>query len=103
MAELSTVAALMGQHPRTLQRRLVAEGAKFEDLRDAARKEFALQLLSQHQLSLVQVGNMLGYAEQPVLTRACQRWFGKTPLRVRRDLRPDIGLAQHATRSGMPC
>jgi len=93
MAELSTVAALMGQHPRTLQRRLVTEGVKFEELRDEARKEFALQLLSQHQLSLVQIGDMLGYAEQPVLTRACQRWFGKTPLRVRRDLLPAIGSA----------
>ncbi|WP_232816638.1 AraC family transcriptional regulator [Paracoccus zhejiangensis] len=84
MAELATVAALMGQHPRTLQRRLGAEGARFEDLRDAARKELARQLLAQRHLSLAQIGIMLGYADQPVLTRACRRWFGTTPLRLRR-------------------
>lgn len=85
MAELPTIATLMGQHPRTLQRRLGAEGARFEDLRDAARKELAQQLLSQPHLSLAQVGDMLGYADQSVLTRACQRWFGTTPMRLRRE------------------
>ena len=89
MDELQTVATLMGQHPRTLQRRLGAEGARFEDLRDEARKELAQQLLSQHTLSLAQIGDMLGYADQSVLTRACQRWFGKSPMRLRRDLGHD--------------
>lgn len=89
MDELSTVAALMGKHPRTLQRRLSAEGARFEDLRDEARKEFALQLLRQSQLSLAQIGDMIGYADQSVLTQVCKRWFGKTPMRMRRDLVAD--------------
>lgn len=86
MDELSTVATLMGKHPRTLQRHLSAEGVRFEDLRDEARKEFALQLLPQRHLSLAQIGDMIGYADQSVLTQVCKRWFGKTPLRVRRDL-----------------
>ena len=84
MADLPTIATLMGQHPRTFQRRLGAEGARFEDLRDEARKELAQQLLSQQHLSLAQIGDMLGYADQSVLTRACQRWFGTTPKRLRR-------------------
>lgn len=84
MDELATVAAMMGMHPRTLQRRLEAEGARFETLRDDAKKELAQQLLAQHNIRLAQVGDMLGYADQSVLTRACQRWFGKTPLQMRR-------------------
>lgn len=86
MAELATVAAVMGQHPRTLQRRLAKEGAGFGALRDEARKDWASQLLAQRSLSLVQIADMLGYSDQSVLTHACQRWFGVTPLRLRRKL-----------------
>lgn len=86
MAALSTVAALMGMHQRTLQRRLTREGKTFEDLRDEARKEFALQLLPQDHISLAQVADMLGYADQSVLTHACRRWFGQTPMQVRQGL-----------------
>lgn len=84
MDDLDTVATMTGMHPRTLQRRLHAEGARFETLRDEAKKQLALQLLAQHHIRLAQVGDMLGYADQSVLTRACQRWFGKTPLQMRK-------------------
>ncbi|MCZ0735662.1 AraC family transcriptional regulator [Phreatobacter sp. AB_2022a] len=85
MTDLGTVARVLGQHPRALQRRLKAEGAAFEDLRDAARKEWARQLLLQQGLGLAQVADLLGFADQSVLTRACQRWFGATPKRLRRN------------------
>ena len=35
-------------------------------------------------LPLSQVAGLLGLAEQAVLTRACRRWFGRTPREVRR-------------------
>ncbi|MBS0341032.1 MAG: AraC family transcriptional regulator [Proteobacteria bacterium] len=82
-ADLGTVARALGQHPRTLQRRLHAEGAVFEDMRDAARKAWARQLLAQPGLSLGHIASLLGFAEQSVLTRACQRWFGAPPKRLR--------------------
>ncbi|MCC8961357.1 AraC family transcriptional regulator [Bradyrhizobium sp. Pear76] len=85
MADLGTVASAMGQHPRTLQRRLRAEGAVFEELRDAARKTWARQLLVQPGLSLIHIAHLLGFADQSVLTRACQRWFGAAPKRLRQD------------------
>lgn len=84
MADLSTVAHALGQHPRTLQRRLRAEGAVFEELRDDARKAWVSQLLAQPSLSLGHIAQLLGYADQSVLTRACQRWFGASPRRLRR-------------------
>jgi AraC-like DNA-binding protein len=84
MADLSAVARALGQHPRTLQRRLRAEGAVFEELRDAARKAWVRQLLEQPNLSLGHIAELLGYADQSVLTRACQRWFGVSPKRLRR-------------------
>ncbi|MFT3804263.1 MAG: AraC family transcriptional regulator ligand-binding domain-containing protein [Burkholderiaceae bacterium] len=83
MADLATVARALGQHPRTLQRRLRVEGARFELLRDAARKAWARELLDQPGLGLAQVAQMLGFADQSVLTRACRRWFGDAPKRLR--------------------
>lgn len=83
MADLGEVARALGQHPRTLQRRLQAEGSVFEELRDAARKDWARQLLEQPGLSLAQAAQLLGYSDQAVLTRACQRWFGCTPRQLR--------------------
>ncbi len=85
MADLAAVARALGQHPRTLQRRLRAEGAVFEELRDAARKDWVGQLLEQPGLSLGHIAQLLGYADQSVLTRACQRWFGVPPQRLRRE------------------
>lgn len=84
MADLGAVARALGQHPRTVQRRLQAEGVVFEALRDAARKAWASQLLAQPGLSLGHIAQLLGYADQSVLTRACQRWFGAAPRRLRR-------------------
>ena len=85
MADLGTVARILGRHPRTLQRRLHAEGVGFEELRDVARKNWARQLLGQQELSLVHIAHLLGFADQSVLTRACQRWFGATPRQLRRN------------------
>ncbi len=85
-ADLAAVARVLGQHPRTLQRRLCAEGVAFEGLRDAARQAWARQLLDQSGLSLGDISNLLGFADQSVFTRACQRWFGAAPRQLRRGL-----------------
>lgn len=87
-ADLGAVARVMNQHPRTLQRRLRAEGVLFEGLRDDARKAWAHQLLDQSGLSLGDISNLMGFADQSVLTHACQRWFGIAPRQLRRNLKP---------------
>lgn len=83
-SEIASVASLLAMHPRTLQRRLVAEGAAFESIRDRVRQEAALRYLSSTELSLTQVATLLGLSEQSALTRCCKRWFDKTPSELRR-------------------
>lgn len=83
ISDLETAARMLGLHARTLQRRLRSEGVAFDELRDGARKAWARQLLLQPSLSLGQIAQLLGYAEQSVLTRACQRWFGCAPRHLR--------------------
>ncbi|OBB20931.1 AraC family transcriptional regulator [Mycolicibacterium setense] len=78
------VARQFGIHPKTQQRRLVAEGITFGEMVDQTRRELANRLLLDTDLPLVQLCRQLGYAEQSVLTRACKRWFGMTPSDYRR-------------------
>jgi AraC-like DNA-binding protein len=74
-----------GLHPKTLRRRLAAEGTSFAELLDQTRRDIAHRLLLDTDLSLNQVCRQLGYAEQSVLTRSCKRWFNTTPTAYRRN------------------
>ncbi|MEE1765187.1 AraC family transcriptional regulator [Streptomyces sp. SP18BB07] len=83
-ASLEQVASMLALHPRTLQRRLAAEGTSFDHLRDEAVRELAQQYLIESSLSMSHVALALGFSEQSALTRACKRWFGQTPTALRR-------------------
>ena len=85
-ATIEEVAALLKTHPRTLQRRLTAAGTTFERARDDVRKYMAEIYLANDVVPLAYVAQLLGYANQSVLTRSCVRWFGKTPLAMRQEV-----------------
>lgn len=83
-AHHADVARALSVHPRTLQRRLAAEGSTFEQLVDDVRKEQFLELVGLHMgPGMTQIAHILGYAEVSVLTRSCKRWFGATPRQMR--------------------
>ncbi len=93
------VAAALAVHPRTLQRRLRAEGTSFERIKDDARSALARRYLEQQELPLTQVAALLDYSEQSALTRSCRRWYGRPPRAVRARLLSDAstrGLAAAA-------
>jgi AraC-like DNA-binding protein len=77
------VAAELGMHPRTLQRRLRGEGENFEAIKDEVRRDAAVRYLRETRLPLKTVAGQLGYSELSVLYRSCQRWFGRSPSAVR--------------------
>lgn len=78
-ATLDFVAAQFNLHPKTLQRRLAKDGTSFAQVIDGVRQETAERYLRDTDLSLTHLAHALGYAEQSVLTRSCQRWFGRGP------------------------
>ncbi|WP_235683359.1 AraC family transcriptional regulator [Mycolicibacterium fluoranthenivorans] len=84
------IAQHFGMHPKALQRRLAAEGTTFAAVVDGVRRVTAERYLRDTEMSLLHLSRHLGYAEQGVLTRACRRWFGATPLAYRRTLREEI-------------
>lgn len=76
---IRAVAEHLCLHTRTLQRRLADDGAYFEDILDAQRRELAARYLAESGLYLSQITGLLGYAEQSAFNRSCRRWFGTTP------------------------
>ncbi|BCJ48838.1 HTH-type transcriptional regulator VirS [Actinoplanes sp. NBRC 14428] len=81
--EVAAVARRLRTHPRTLQRRLAAEGASFEAILDDVRRVAAYRLITRTDLPLTQVTAMVGMAEQSALSRAVRRWYGVTPRALR--------------------
>jgi len=64
---------------RTLARRLHALHTSYVALLDHARRDLALQLLSDTTRSLHDIAHSLGFAELSPFYRAFQRWTGHTP------------------------
>jgi AraC-like DNA-binding protein len=88
--ELASVAAQLGMHPRTLQRRLEDEGVTFAELVQDVRRRTAETYLRDTDMSLRHLATELGYTEQSAFTRASRRWFGMSPLAYRRTLRQSV-------------
>ncbi|WP_297614702.1 AraC family transcriptional regulator [Nocardia sp.] len=82
--EIGAVARLLTIHPRTLQRRLTAEGTTFATLLDDVRRGEARRYLTTTDMPMSQVASLVGLSEQSTFTRCCQRWWGTTPTAVRR-------------------
>ena len=81
------VAAELNLHPRTLHRRLRTEGASFQKIKDEVRRDVMLYYLQQTGLDLMRISERLGFAEQSVMTRSCNRWFAAPPSVLRSQAR----------------
>lgn len=79
----AAVADALCMSERTLQRRLQDEGVSYQELVDGTRKALAGEYLLKGDMALGQVAFMLGFGDQSAFTRACQRWFNKSPKQVR--------------------
>jgi AraC-like DNA-binding protein len=76
---LESVASEMSMQPRTLNRRLQAEGKSFRELINEARFETARQLLAGTRMDITDIALALGYADPSGFTHAFQRWSGVAP------------------------
>jgi AraC-like DNA-binding protein len=75
---LEDVARELHTSPRTLKRKLKAQGTSYSELLDRARRSEATRLLAS-ELSVEQIAVRLGYSDAANFTRAFRRWTGKTP------------------------
>jgi AraC-like DNA-binding protein len=81
---LDHVAACLHLSPRTLKRRLAAQGLSFSALVERDRRTKAMELLRSSKLSVEDVAERLDYATASSFVRAFHRWTGMTPAGYRR-------------------
>ncbi len=82
-ANLETVARALGVSPRTLLRKLAAEGTTFARGIDDVRHELSLQYLNSSNFTIAQIAWLLGYERPESFTHAFRRWSGRSPSQVR--------------------
>ena len=80
-AELPTlqdVAERLHMTTPTLHRRLRAEGTSFQQLKDSARRDAAIQLIRKGTQSGAQLAELTGFSDASTFHRAFKKWTGKT-------------------------
>ena len=89
------VAALLGMHRRTLDRRLQRQGVSYGELVGALRTDIARQLLRDTDLRVQQVAESLHFSSAANFATAFRRWTGVTPseFAARRADQPPSGTA----------
>lgn len=83
---LEDVARYLSMHPRTLNRRLQAEGSSFRTLLSRARSDAAQQLLTVTKMDITTIAHVLGYADSSGFSHAFRRWAGKASRLARRNV-----------------
>jgi len=73
-----SLARRLGMSSRTLHRRLVSQSSSYRAILDDVRREIALRCLRDPQLSIREVGYLLGFTTGPAFHRAFRRWTGTT-------------------------
>ncbi|MDB5988486.1 MAG: AraC family transcriptional regulator [Nevskia sp.] len=81
---LEGMAAVLGLHPRALQRRLQDVGQNYADVQSQARFRLAGEWLQQGSLDLESISERLGFSDRRSFTRAFTRWSGQSPSSFRK-------------------
>ncbi|MEM1237494.1 MAG: helix-turn-helix transcriptional regulator [Pseudomonadota bacterium] len=82
-ASMATTAQRLNMTPRTLQRRLAAEGISFGGLLETTRRELANSYLTLQDIRIEEISQLLGYSDPNSFYRAYQGWTGHTPKKLR--------------------
>ncbi len=69
---------------RSLHRQLKEEGSSLQAIKDAVRRELALDLLHRSNKPLKQIAERVGFGNEKSFLRAFKAWTGQTPDAVRR-------------------
>jgi AraC-like DNA-binding protein len=84
---IQQMAKQLRMSPRTLGRRLEAEGTTFSELLDTLRHNLATRYLRDHDMAIPDIALLTGFAQTNAFHRAFRRWTGMTPNEYRRNHR----------------
>jgi AraC-like DNA-binding protein len=76
---LDTVAKRLYTTPRTIQRKLSAEGTSFNAILEDVRKNISIEYLETTNLSIEEIAIRLGYSDAPNFSHAFKKWTGTSP------------------------
>lgn len=76
---LDVLAADLNLSPATLRRRLVAEGANWQAVKDDERRRLALARLAAGGTTVAALAEQLGFQDARTLYRAFRKWTGQAP------------------------
>jgi AraC-like DNA-binding protein len=76
---LEQVASKLAMSPRTVRRKLGAEGVRFQDLLDAERGKVAEDYLSNSELTIQQIAEQCDFSDAQNFAQAFKRWTGMSP------------------------
>lgn len=82
--ELEAFAKLLCISSTTLQRRLQSEGLNYQRLKDEFRRDIAIDLLSNGDLTIAEIAARTGFQETSAFYRAFKKWTGVIPGAYRR-------------------
>jgi AraC-like DNA-binding protein len=89
--ELDTLAKILRMSYSTLQRRLQGEGISYQRLKDNLRRDMAINLLCQPEMTVTDVAALTGFQETSAFHRAFKKWTGVSPGAYRRSNVSDVG------------
>lgn len=79
------IALALGMSERSLRRALALEGRPFHEILEECRRAQGFALLIHSDRPLSEIALALGYSDQTAFSRAFSRWFGLSPLEIRRN------------------
>lgn len=85
-AHLVGAAEALNMTPRTLIRRLDADGTSFQAIKDALRRDIAIRRLQMGDANIEAIALDVGFASAASFHKAFQKWTGATPSGYRRGL-----------------
>ena len=71
--------ALLNMSPRTLRRRLGKEGISYQRIKDNARRDMAISLLSRERMTVSDVAEQVGFSDPSAFHRSFKKWTGQSP------------------------
>jgi AraC-like DNA-binding protein len=91
-ARAELVAEELGISTATLHRKLRLEGFRFKELVELRCKEVAKRHLRHSNIPIGTISPRLGFSDPATFSRACRRWFGKTPSDLRKETRKKLAM-----------
>ena len=83
---LERVASPLNISPRHLRRKLSQESTSYEQLVDEVRRETAIRMIGEGELSLTSIAYELGFLDPSSFTRAFRRWTDMSPTSFRQQV-----------------